>query len=186
MSPGDQPAREWRIIQTIISSKHGKTVAGLVQDENCHPKTIYRDLIKFFRGTAFHDAFESLFRKVKITLPRESLAYLEQAEQIVFVGIKPCEDYRRFRENIHRIDEAEVKRKTVDMGYRAASRREEQTRRQVDPYPILLCDGTLRLAIHDRPVKVTNRLDQEAAGQSKENKGAGTEGDGCCGKDSDC
>ena len=44
MGRGDQLARQWRIIQTLISSKQGKSVADLVKDENCHPRTIYRDL----------------------------------------------------------------------------------------------------------------------------------------------
>ena len=34
------PPRQWRIIQALISSKHGKTVADLVKEENCHPRTI--------------------------------------------------------------------------------------------------------------------------------------------------
>ena len=44
MASGDQLARQWRIIQTVVSSKHGKTVADLVKEENCHPRTVYCDL----------------------------------------------------------------------------------------------------------------------------------------------
>ena len=44
MARGDQLARQWRIIQTLVSSKYGKAVADLVKEENCHPRTIYRDL----------------------------------------------------------------------------------------------------------------------------------------------
>jgi hypothetical protein len=44
MGRGDQLARQWCIIQTPISSKHGKTVARLVQHENCLTRNIYRDL----------------------------------------------------------------------------------------------------------------------------------------------
>ncbi len=44
MARGDQLARQWRIIQTLVTSKYGKTVADLVREENCHPRTIYRDL----------------------------------------------------------------------------------------------------------------------------------------------
>jgi hypothetical protein len=44
MGRGDQLARQWRIIQTLISSKHGRPVADLVNDKNCHPRTIYREL----------------------------------------------------------------------------------------------------------------------------------------------
>jgi hypothetical protein len=51
-----------------------------------------RDLITVFRGTAFHDALESLFQKVKTTLPPESLVDLEQVERTLSVGIKPYKD----------------------------------------------------------------------------------------------
>jgi predicted DNA-binding transcriptional regulator YafY len=44
MARGDQLARQWRIIQTLVTSKHGKTVGDLVKEEDCHPRTIYRDL----------------------------------------------------------------------------------------------------------------------------------------------
>jgi hypothetical protein len=44
MARGDQLARQWRIIQTLISSKQGKSAADFVKDKNCHPRTIYRDL----------------------------------------------------------------------------------------------------------------------------------------------
>ncbi|UCG13862.1 MAG: hypothetical protein JSU72_05165 [Deltaproteobacteria bacterium] len=40
MARGDQLARQWRIIQTLVSSRRGKTVAELVKEENCHPRTI--------------------------------------------------------------------------------------------------------------------------------------------------
>ncbi len=44
MARGDQLARQWRIIQTLISSRHGKSVSDLAQDLNCHTRTVYRDL----------------------------------------------------------------------------------------------------------------------------------------------
>jgi len=44
MARGDQLARQWRIIQTLVTSKYGKTVGDLVKEEDCHPRTIYRDL----------------------------------------------------------------------------------------------------------------------------------------------
>lgn len=37
-------ACQWRIIQTLMPSKQGRTVAHFVKDENCHPRTVYRDL----------------------------------------------------------------------------------------------------------------------------------------------
>jgi len=44
MARGDQLGRQWQIIQTLISSKRGKSAAELAQDLECHPRTIYRDL----------------------------------------------------------------------------------------------------------------------------------------------
>jgi len=52
MARGDQLARQWRIIQTLIASKHGKSVAELVKDEKCHPWTVYRDLEALHNGVA--------------------------------------------------------------------------------------------------------------------------------------
>jgi len=41
---GDQPARQWRILRTGESRKHGGTVAERAQQEGCHTCTIWRDL----------------------------------------------------------------------------------------------------------------------------------------------
>ncbi|MBW1677811.1 MAG: helix-turn-helix domain-containing protein, partial [Deltaproteobacteria bacterium] len=41
---GDQLARQWRILRTIESGKNGATVAELAAQENCHPRTIWRDV----------------------------------------------------------------------------------------------------------------------------------------------
>lgn len=44
MARGDQLGRQWRIIQTLISSKRGKSAAELAAELECHPRTVYRDL----------------------------------------------------------------------------------------------------------------------------------------------
>ena len=44
MARGDQLGRQWKIIQTLISSKIGKSAAELALDLECNPRTIYRDL----------------------------------------------------------------------------------------------------------------------------------------------
>jgi len=44
MARGDQLARQWRIIQTLITSRHGKPVTALAADLQCHTRTVYRDL----------------------------------------------------------------------------------------------------------------------------------------------
>lgn len=46
MARGDQMGRQWRIIQTLISSKTGKSVSELIDilELDCHQRTVYRDL----------------------------------------------------------------------------------------------------------------------------------------------
>jgi predicted DNA-binding transcriptional regulator YafY len=44
MARGDQLGRQWRIIQTLISSRKGKSASELAQELDCHPRTLYRDL----------------------------------------------------------------------------------------------------------------------------------------------
>ncbi|MBW2341877.1 MAG: helix-turn-helix domain-containing protein, partial [Deltaproteobacteria bacterium] len=41
---GDQLGRQWRIIQTLVSSRYGKSAADLASELDCHPRTVYRDL----------------------------------------------------------------------------------------------------------------------------------------------
>jgi len=44
MPRGDQLARQWKIIQTLISSRQGKSAADFASEIECHPRTLYRDL----------------------------------------------------------------------------------------------------------------------------------------------
>jgi len=44
MARGDQLGRQWRIIQTLISSRTGKSASELADGLNCNPRTVYRDL----------------------------------------------------------------------------------------------------------------------------------------------
>jgi predicted DNA-binding transcriptional regulator YafY len=44
MARGDQLSRQWRIIQTLISARQGKSASELAHTLECHSRTIYRDL----------------------------------------------------------------------------------------------------------------------------------------------
>ncbi len=44
MARGDQLSRQWKIIQTLVASKTGKTVPDLADRLGCTPRTVYRDL----------------------------------------------------------------------------------------------------------------------------------------------
>ena len=44
MARSDQLSRQWKIIQTLISSRFGRSVTELATDLQCHTRTVYRDL----------------------------------------------------------------------------------------------------------------------------------------------
>jgi hypothetical protein len=44
MARGDQLARQWKIVQTLISSRMGNSAADIARVLDCHPRTVYRDL----------------------------------------------------------------------------------------------------------------------------------------------
>jgi predicted DNA-binding transcriptional regulator YafY len=193
MARGDQLGRQWRIIQTLLTSKLGKSAAELADDLDCNPRTVYRDLealqvagfpiytertdgknlwslldtmkhhipipfnlmelmalyfsrdmMKVFKDTVFYDNLESLFNKIKTTLPKESLNFLERTEQVLHLGIKPYKDYGRFKEIINRVNEAAVNKKSVEIIYFTMSRKKE-TKRKVDPYRVWFFNGTFYL-----------------------------------------
>jgi len=190
MARGDQLARQWSIIQILISSKWGKSAADLANELECHPRTVYRDLeaiqvagfpiynerlegkslwsvldtvkhqipipftltelmalyfssdmLKVFRDTAFYDSLESLFKKIKTTLPPESIKYLKNVEQTLQVGLKPYKQYSKFKEIINRVNEAAINKKSVEIVYYTQSRKKE-SKRKIDPYRIWFFNGT--------------------------------------------
>ena len=193
MARGDQLGRQWKIIQTLISSRIGKSAADLAEEMECHPRTVYRDLealqvagfpiytersegknlwslldtvkhqipvpftltelmalyfgrdmLKVFKDTAFYDSLESLFQKVKTTLPPESIKYLKNVEQTLHLGVKPYKEYGKFKEILNRVNEAAINRKSIEIVYYTMSRKKESTRR-VDPYRIWFFNGTFYL-----------------------------------------
>ena len=196
MARGDQLGRQWKIIQTLISSKLGKSAADLAEDLDCHPRTVYRDLealqvagfpiynervegkhlwslldtlkhhipipfslpelmalyfssdmMKVFRGTVFYDSLESLFQKVKTTLPPESKKFIKNVEQTLHLGMKPYKQYSKFKEIINRVNDAAINKKSIEMVYYTMSRKKE-SKRKVDPYKIWFLNGTFYLIGH--------------------------------------
>jgi len=105
------------------------------------------DILKIFKGTVFHESLESLFHKVRTTLPQESANYLKNVEQILHVGLKPYKEYGSFREIINQVNEAATKKKSVEIVYQTMGRK-RLTRRKVDPYRIWFFNGTFYLIGH--------------------------------------
>lgn len=112
----------------------------------------YRDILQVFKDTVFYSSLDELFRKIKATLPSESLSYLRRIEQTFHIGFKPFKDYSQFKEIIKQINEAVVQCRVIEMRYYSLSSKRETTRR-VEPYRVWFFNGTLYLIgwchVHD-------------------------------------
>ena len=193
MARGDQLARQWKIIQTLISSHMGKSATDLAKVLECGWRTVYRDLealqtagfplysekidgksvwsiletakhsvpipfnltelmaLYFSRGmmgvlkdTVLYDSLESLFEKIKSTLPPAYIEYLRQIEKSLEVKAKPYRQYGQLEDLIGRISEAAIHKKMIEIIYYTMSRKKE-TRRKVAPYKLWFFDGTFYL-----------------------------------------
>jgi predicted DNA-binding transcriptional regulator YafY len=112
----------------------------------------YRDILRIFKDTVFYEALDELFRKVKATLPPDSLTYLRRIEQTFHIGFKPFKDYSSFREIIQQINKAVLNGRVIEMRYYSLSSKRETTRK-VDPFKMWFFNGTLYLIgwchVHD-------------------------------------
>jgi predicted DNA-binding transcriptional regulator YafY len=198
---GEQLSRQWRILRALESRKYGITVTELASQEDCHSRTIwrdlaalqdagfplvskkdgqksrwsfiegyqchlpvpltvtelmslyfYRDILRIFKDTVFYESVDGLFRKVRATLPQESLSYLKHIEQTFHMGFKPFKDYSQFKEIINQINDAVLRLRVIEMRYYSNSSKREITRK-LDPYKVWFFNGTLYLIgwchVHD-------------------------------------
>ncbi|MFH1092108.1 MAG: transcriptional regulator [Pseudomonadota bacterium] len=105
---------------------------------------LYSDLVRMFKGTAFYDSLASLFKKVRATLPPQTLAYLDRTQAVFSVGLKPYKDYGQFREILNQVNLAATKGYRLEIAYQPL-RSDKETLRQVDPYKIWFFEGTIYL-----------------------------------------
>ena len=111
-----------------------------------------RDVLKILKNTVFHDSLESLFKKIKTTLPAESQKYLKQIEKSLRAGSGPHKKYDKFRDTIETLNETVIKKQVVEIVYYTMSRK-KVTRRKVAPYKLWFYDGTFYLIGHCRSKK---------------------------------
>ncbi|MBM3301061.1 MAG: transcriptional regulator [Deltaproteobacteria bacterium] len=103
-----------------------------------------REILKVFDGTVFQESVESLFNKVRASLPKETVRYLERISGSIRVGFGHPKNLQEFKEVISQISDATAKRRQVEILYRAVSTGKETTRR-VDPYQVWAMNGTFYL-----------------------------------------
>ncbi len=103
-----------------------------------------RNLLKVLEGTAIHDSLDSLFEKVKATLPPDYIHYLEKIEHSLEVGVKARKPYHRYQQTLETVQAAVQERTCIDMDYFAMSRN-RTTRRRVEPYTVWFYDETFYL-----------------------------------------
>lgn len=193
MARGDQLARQWTIIQSLLTSRTGKPISELAETLGCHRRTVYRDLealqsagfplysdqeegrsrwfliesarqsipipfsmtelmalyfsrdwLRVLENTVFHESLESLFQKVKATLPPETDRYLETFRRTIKVGTQPHKHYGAFRETLDIVNQAIIAQKVLRVDYFTMSRK-RRSRRKIAPYRLWFFDGTFYL-----------------------------------------
>lgn len=103
-----------------------------------------RDILRVFEGTVFQESIESLFAKVKASLPPETIRYLDNVSARVRVGFGAGKDYTALRDIVGQLSDATAKRSQVEILYSALSTGNE-TRRLVDPYQVWAMNGSFYL-----------------------------------------
>jgi predicted DNA-binding transcriptional regulator YafY len=106
-----------------------------------------RNMLRVLEGTAFHDSLNSLFAKVKATLPEGYSDYLKQIEQSLEVGVKAHKPYKRFQESLTQVQEAAQQQRYIDINYFTMSRN-TATMRRVAPYKVWFYNETFYLIGH--------------------------------------
>jgi len=92
-----------------------------------------RHMVRFLKGTFFHDALESLFKKIKTLLPGPAGDYLDKVEEYFWIGNRPHKPYGPLNNQLDPINEALLGKKKIDMEYYTMSRKQVSERR-VAPY----------------------------------------------------
>ncbi|MFX0195860.1 MAG: helix-turn-helix transcriptional regulator, partial [Candidatus Hodarchaeota archaeon] len=119
------------------------------------------DMLKVLEGTAFYESIDSLLRKVRSSLPRETRQYMDKFKTSFRMDLWPSKDFRSLRGTIEKLNDACIRHKIVQMRYYALHR-DEETAREVDPYKLWFMDGSIYLIgyCHNREEFRTFLLDR--------------------------
>ncbi len=108
-----------------------------------------RGMLRGARDTVFAEALESLFEKIRATLPPQTVDYIDRAEKTVRFSARPFRKASGGGTGVQQVQAAIVNRRSLDLLYYTMSRQKE-TRRRVDPYKIWFFDGAFYLIAYCR------------------------------------
>jgi predicted DNA-binding transcriptional regulator YafY len=119
------------------------------------------DMLKVLEGTVFYESIDSLLRKVRSTLPKETQHYMDRFKKSFRMDLWPAKDFRGLRETIQKLNGACIDHKTIKMNYHSFHRGQD-TVRKVDPYKLWFMDGSIYLIgyCHNRSEFRTFLLDR--------------------------
>jgi predicted DNA-binding transcriptional regulator YafY len=100
-----------------------------------------QDSLRAVEGTVLHDSLQSLFDKVRASLPKPLFRQMLDLRGSFLSGIPAQKDYGIHREFIKIIQDAVQDRKTLDLLYHP--RHQAPTQRKVNPYAVHLHNGTV-------------------------------------------
>lgn len=102
------------------------------------------DMLRAMHDTVFYESLESLFQKIKATLPPESAEFLKNLQKALCVDQKQYRQYGKLKTIITGINDAVMRSRSIDIIYFALSKK-SRTKRMVDPYRIWFINGTFYL-----------------------------------------
>jgi len=108
-----------------------------------------RDMMKMLKNTIFYDSLETLFQKIKSTLPSEYITYLNRIEKSLVVSPKPYKPYGEYRETIDQVNEAVLQKHCIRIDY-FSMHRKEKISRTIAPYKIWFFDGSFYIIAYCR------------------------------------
>ena len=103
-----------------------------------------RGMMRSLRHTFFWEAWESLFAKIRATLPAETVRFLEEVESSLSVGGRQPRYQSDIGELFETLREAIAGRRCLSIQYYTISRKSE-SRRRIAPYRIWFFDGSFYL-----------------------------------------
>ena len=104
-----------------------------------------RGLLAPLKDTVFHSAIETLFEKIKSTLPEETHRYLDDMESTIEIGPAPHHASSQAAERMDTIHRAIAGNQCLDIVY-AGPKRAGSTTRTVAPHKILFVGNSFYLA----------------------------------------